>query len=449
MALDANIISRSNLSGLIPEPVAREIIQGVTEGSAVLSMGRRLPNMSSKTQTLNVLDSLPIAYFVDGDAGAKKTTNMAWDKKKIYAEEIAVIVPIPEAVLDDSDYDIWGEVKPRITEAFGKVIDAAILFGTNKPSSWRAGLVPSAVTAGNYVTMDPTDPTIYNDIMGVDGLIAKVEESGFLPTGAMSAVQMRARLRGLVDTTGQPIFKTDMQGKSPYALDGVPMTFPMNGAFDPTKALMIVGDFAQLTYAIRQDISFKIFTEGVVQNTDGTIAYNLMQNDMVALRAVMRLGWEIPNPISAYNAGNANRFPFAVYQSSANPLDGVTVNAEDGGTSMWGTSVSDMQTSVAVAGNAVTGTLKYLSSGQLVTDWGAGNFLALKWTDIPEGTTSLKVGLVPSAGSGLIEAIDDPDHNGVFKITNKDTQRFVVETSDGLYTKKQSFSLSGLTVQGA
>ena len=104
-----------------------------------------------------------------------------------------------------------------------------------------------------------------------------------------------------------------MQGTTDYTLDGIPMTFPMNGAFDPTEALMIVGDFSQLTYAIRQDITFKVFTEGVIQNTDGTIAYNLLQNDMVALRAVMRLGWEIPNPINAFNAGDSNAFPFAVY----------------------------------------------------------------------------------------------------------------------------------------
>lgn len=309
MAIDS--ITRSDLSGLIPEPVTREIIQGVTEGSAVLQMARRLPNMSSKTQTLNVLDALPTAYFVNGDSGVKQTTKQAWDKKKIYAEEIAVIVPIPEAVLADADYDIWGEVKPRIVEAFGRVIDSAILYGTNAPDSWRDDLLTTATASGNVIEQTAD---VFADIMGEGGVIAAVEEDGFLPNGAMAAVGMRAKLRGLRDENGQPIFKTDMQGKTQYALDGIPMTFPMNGAFDPTESLMIVGDFNQLVYAIRQDIEFKIFTEGVVQDpSDGSIVYNLMQNDMVALRATMRLGWEIPNPISAFNAGNETRCPFAVY----------------------------------------------------------------------------------------------------------------------------------------
>ena len=311
-------LDRTALSGLIPEPVTREIMQGAIAESAVLRMGRRLANMSSKTQTINVLDALPSAYFVNGeatDSGAndafKQTTKMAWDKKKLYAEEIAVIVPIPEAALDDADYDIWGEVKPRLTEAFGKVIDAAILFGTNKPSTWRTGVVPAAVAAGNGV---PISSDVYSDIMGEGGLIAKVELDGFNPNGVMSAIQMRGKLRGLKDTTGQPIFKSDMQGATRYGLDGMDMYFPMNGAFDPTQAQMIVGDWSQLVYVIRQDMTFKIFSEGVIQDpTTKAITYNLMQNDMVALRAVMRLGWEIANPINAYNADKANPFPFSVY----------------------------------------------------------------------------------------------------------------------------------------
>lgn len=311
---DAQIIDRTGAASLIPEENAREIIQGVVTQSAVLQRGRKLPNMSSKTYKMPVLDMLPIAHFVNGDTGAKKTTKQAWDKKFITAEEIAVIVPIPEAVLDDSDYDIWGEVKPRVIEAFGKVIDGAVLFDLDKPSTWRDGVVTTATKAGSVVTL-ATGDDLYDKIMAEEGIIAKIEESGYFVNGHMADISMRAKLRGLKDTTGNPIFKSDMQNGTTYSLDGSPMNFPNNGAFDKSKALMISGDFSQLVYAIRQDITFKLFTEGVVQNTDGSIAYNLMQNDMVALRAVMRLGWEIPNPINSMKTDKTKRCPFAILKA--------------------------------------------------------------------------------------------------------------------------------------
>lgn len=307
----ASMITRENLSGLIPEPVTQGIIQGAVQQSAVLRMGRRLPNMTSKTQSMNVLDALPVAYWVTGDSGFKNTSSMAWDKKKIIAEEIAVIIPIPEAVLDDSNYDIWGESRPLLEQSFGQKIDSAIMFGTDKPQSFRKSLYETAQDVGNVVT---ATGNTFADIMGEDGVIAKVEESGFLATGAMAAVKMKAKLRGLVDTTGQPIFKSDMQSETRYVLDGFPLDFPMNGAFEHEKALMIVGDFSQLVYAIRQDITFKILTEAtIVDPSTKEVVYSLAQQDMVALRAVMRLGWEIPNPINAFQPDETKRSPFAVY----------------------------------------------------------------------------------------------------------------------------------------
>lgn len=313
---DANLIDRTGAESLIPVQEANEIIQGTITQSAVLSRGRKLANMTSKQYKVPVLDMLPIAYFVNGDTGQKKTSKMAWDKKFIVAEEIAVIVPIPEAVLDDSEYDIWAEVKPRITEAFGKVIDGAILFDAEKPSTWRDGLVATATKAGTVVTLNTQDD-LFDKIMAEDGVIAKVEDCGYFVNGHMADISMRAKLRGLKDNNGQPLFKSDMQGSTSYALDGSPINFPNNGAFDKSKALMISGDFSQLVYSIRQDITFKLFTEGVVQNTDGSIAYNLMQNDMVALRAVMRMGWEIPNPINALKTDKAKRCPFAIMKAGA------------------------------------------------------------------------------------------------------------------------------------
>lgn len=107
-------ITRTDAEALIPVQESHDIIQGVVEQSAVLQRGRKLQNMTAAQYKMRVLDLLPLAYFVNGEGGEakKKLTTMAWKNKFIYAEEIAVIVPIPEAVLDDADYDIWGKSVP-------------------------------------------------------------------------------------------------------------------------------------------------------------------------------------------------------------------------------------------------------------------------------------------------------------------------------------------------
>ena len=122
--------------------------------------------------------------------------------------------------------------------------------------------------------------------------------------------------------------------------------------------------------------------------------------------------------------------------------------AESGSTTIFGTQVSDMQKNdVTVTGNKITGTLKYLSTGTIASDWGAGYFLALKFSNLYASATSVKVGLKPSVSSGLVELLGDPDMNGIFKITDKDTQKFRVVTTDGTHTLTQSFDLSGLILE--
>lgn len=316
-AASADAIDRTGAEALISEEVSNEIIQGVAEQSAVLRMGRKLPNMSKKKYRMPVLDMLPVAYWVAGDTGFKQTSKMAWKNKYIIAEELAVIIPIPEAVLDDADYDIWGEVRPRAVEAMGKKIDGAILFGDDKPDTWRDDIVTGATSVGNVVTFSASDG-LYDKIMAEDGAIAKVEEAGFFPSGHMADVTMRAKLRGLKDSTGQPIFKSDMQGSTTYSLDGSPIDFPRNGAFDKSKALMITGDFSQLVYSIRQDVTYKLLTEAtIVDPSTKEVIYALAQQDMVALRIVMRLGWEVPNPINNLKSKEAERFPFAILKSGS------------------------------------------------------------------------------------------------------------------------------------
>jgi HK97 family phage major capsid protein len=310
-----NIIDRTGAQALIPDEATPEIIQCAIEHSTALSAFRRLPNMAGNVKSMPVLESLPMAYFVEGDTGLKQTTKVSWEKKYIRAEEIAAIVPIPENVLDDaadSGYDIWGDIKPLISQAIGQVIDSAVIFGYNKPASWRDDIVTSATAAGRVIT---AGSDLYADIMGENGAIAQVEKSGFMPSGVLASVAMRGALRNLRDSDGRPLFAASLRETGEYTLDGMPMAFVRNGAWEDDKALMIFGDMSQAVYSIRKDVTYRLLTEAIIQDpVTKEIVYNLAQQDMVALRVVMRLGWELPNPINALAPDKTERFPFAVFR---------------------------------------------------------------------------------------------------------------------------------------
>lgn len=322
-------INRTEAEALIQEQVVNTIFQDAPKQSVFLSMARKLPNMTSNQTRIRVLDFLPTAYWVNGDTGMKQTSKQAWDNVYINAAELAVIIPIPEAVLDDAEFDIFGEITPRVNEAIGQKVDSAIIFGVNRPAEWQNDIVTLARQAGNNVAPSGS-PDYYDLILGEGGVISKVEEDGYMSTGALASMGMRAKLRGIKATDGTPIFKSDMQGSTNYALDGAPMYFPQNGAFDNTIAQLIIGDFKQAVYAIRQDITVKILDQGVIQDpATKEIAYNLAQQDMVALRVVFRMGWALPNPATRMDEDRVG-CPFAYLEpATAMTTQKVTFTVKD------------------------------------------------------------------------------------------------------------------------
>lgn len=323
-----SLINRSGTEALIPEDVQREILSDVQATNPLLQLARKLPDMSTAQRRMPVLASLATAYFVNGDSGLKQTTDVEWANKYIDAEEVAAIVPIPEAVLDDAAYDIWAEVRPEIVRAINKAINAAVLFGTNIPSSWTtnlgaAGLYAAIVAASQTVDLSSTisgGGDLYDAIMDESGVISLIEQDGYMATGHVAALSMRGRLRGLrekvyngstVADLGAPIFVNDMQSASRYSLDGQPVYFPTDGVIDPATVLMFTGQWDKLLYAMRQDLTFKILDQAVLTDASNNIIYNLPQQDMVALRAVIRLGFALPNPINVVNTNSTTRFPFS------------------------------------------------------------------------------------------------------------------------------------------
>jgi len=306
-----NIISRTDAQALIPEQVANVMLANLVTESAALSLFTRIPISTNQTR-LPVLSALPTAYFVSGDTGLKQTTEVNWANKYLNVEELACIVPIPEAVLDDTSFDVWGSVRPLVEQAIGRALDAAILFGVNKPASWPLDIVAgaTAVSPANTMARGTSAQNIGGVAQDVNLLFGKIETDGFSVNGVAARTSFKQIVRGARDTTGQAL--ADLTAGT---LWGEPIRFVQSGLW-PTPgtgaAEMIAGDWSQGVLGVRQDFTYKILDQAVIQDNTGAIQFNLAQQDMVALRVVFRVAWQVANTINYEQATEANRYPWGV-----------------------------------------------------------------------------------------------------------------------------------------
>lgn len=294
------LINHSDAGALIPEGQVREIFENVASTSQVFKLCKRLPNMSSNVTRIKVLDVLPVVYWQSSNTALKQTSKAAWKNKYIYAEELAVIIPIAENDLKDAEFDIWGSIKPRLVEAVAKKIDGAVFFGEDKPTNFPDGIYASAFARG-FVREQGGAETLYNAINETMGL---VEDVGYNVNGILGGPSLKKLFRGMVDTTGQLIVNDE--------ISSLPRAIVDNGSWDITKAKALVGDFQQAVFSIREDMEYKVLDQAVITDGDNNIVYNLAQQDMVALRVTFRFGWQLPNPVNALASDENARLPFAI-----------------------------------------------------------------------------------------------------------------------------------------
>jgi HK97 family phage major capsid protein len=280
----------------------------------VLQLFRQVP-VSRNQVRFPVLSALPVAYWVGGDTGLKQTTEMAWTNKFLNIEEIATIMPVPENVAADIEINIWDDAEPYIREAFARTLDTAVFFGTNAPGSFPTNVLAGAVAAGNTVT-EATATAAQGGYMGdLDNLIAQVEEDGFDVTGFVASLAAKRKFRAARNVDGERVDAGRITGGLDM-LDGAPIVYPMRGLWATgggagTNVRLFAGDWNQFIVGVRQDITVKVLTESVIQDNTGAIIYNLAQQDMIALRVKMRVGWQVANTLNNDNPTEATRYPAA------------------------------------------------------------------------------------------------------------------------------------------
>jgi HK97 family phage major capsid protein len=314
-----NVISRTDAGALIPEEVSNTMLTNLQEraqGSATLKLFRRVPVGRAQVR-FPVLSALPVAYWVTGDTGLKQTTEVNWANKYLNIEELAVIVPIPENVLDDADTPIWEQVQPLCEEAAARTIDAAVWFGTNAPASFPTNVVAAAIAAGNTATIG-TSTAAQGGIVGDHStMVGTLEADGYDATGGIANRTIRGTARQARNSQGDR-FGEIMVDKTGVEIDGVRYEHPMRGLW-PTgsgSAAAVALDSQEFVVGVRKDISWKLLDQAAIFDNNGDLIYNLPQQDMVAMRMTMRAGWQVSNAINYDQATEASRYPAAVLRAA-------------------------------------------------------------------------------------------------------------------------------------
>lgn len=311
MAYDS-LTSRTDATPLMPEEVVNDFLGKATEQSAALTLFRRIP-VNRAQQRIPVLSALPVAYWVTGDTGQKQTTEMAWANKYLNIEELAVLLPIPDNVADDVEFNIWDEASPLIAEAIGRAFDSAIFFGTNAPASFPSDITTASAAAGNSNTIGDTAAQggFFGDF---DDSLALLEADGFDLGGVVARTSVKSSFRAARSTLGERLDESRITPNL-KEIDGVPILYSMRGLW-PASGGAVLLDPSQFVVGIRKDVSFEMFREGVVQDSTGAIVYNLMQQDMSAMRVTFRAGWQVGNVINYEQTTEANRYPASLLKLS-------------------------------------------------------------------------------------------------------------------------------------
>jgi HK97 family phage major capsid protein len=300
-----------NADPLVPEPIVGQIIAELPKASVVSARARTIP-LSAKVNRVPVMDVLPLAYWVSGDTGLKQSTRADWKNLQLIVEELAVLLPIPHAYMDDSQFPIWDSVRPLIVEAIGMALDLAVLFGTGAPATWGDSVVEGAVAAGNTEAMGTGDDLAVD----VAQLGVELAEQGYGVNGFASKPGFTWQMAQLRSTDGMPIFNPNLQGGLGATLYGYPFNEVANGAWDSAAATLIAGDWTKLILGVRRDITFTQHEDGIINDDDGAVVFNAMQQDSTIFRAVFRAAAAVARPVTRLEATEANRWPFAVLEGT-------------------------------------------------------------------------------------------------------------------------------------
>ena len=121
-----DMVARAEMGANVPKTVTTALVTAMSAESIALQLGTSVP-VTTRDSKVPIVTESPTAGWVTGDTGLKGVFKADFTPQALVAEELATIVPVPDAVLDDSDYPIWDAMRPLLARAAADRAKAQLL----------------------------------------------------------------------------------------------------------------------------------------------------------------------------------------------------------------------------------------------------------------------------------------------------------------------------------
>ena len=278
-------INRTTNSMALPSDISNEIMQKTQEESAIMRLAHHIA-LPGRGVTIPVITGDPTAAWV-AETAAKPVSNGTPGTKLMSAFKIAVIETFSKEFVRDGA-GLYDALVQRLPGALAGVFDSTIIGATQAPSATNfdtfANCTAQSILNANNGT--------YLGLVAAD---ADVAAHGGVMNGLAFGAQGRALLLTATDTTNRPLFLASANDGVVDKVLGVLTYFNKNlykaGASSGSVPAVVgvAGDWSQAMYGTVAGVEISVTDTATL--TSGNTTINLWQQNMIAVRAEIEVGF--------------------------------------------------------------------------------------------------------------------------------------------------------------
>jgi HK97 family phage major capsid protein len=269
----------------LPSDISNEIMQKTQESSAIMRLAHHIA-LPGRGVTIPVITGDPTAAWV-AETAAKPVSNGTPGTKLMQAFKIAVIETFSKEFVRDIPA-LYDALVQRLPGALAGVFDSTIIGATQAPSATNFDTFASCTAQSILNANNGT----YLGLVAAD---ADIAAHGGVMNGLALGAQARALLLTATDTTNRPLFLASANDGVVDKVLGVPTYFNKNlykaGASSGSVPAVvgIAGDWSQAMYGTVAGVEIAVTDTATL--TSGNTTINLWQQNMIAVRAEIEVGF--------------------------------------------------------------------------------------------------------------------------------------------------------------